>query len=92
MKRFPGVRDWVNEKNAHAGDSPLNKYEYKEVRLERLEPIPKMNIYKVQPRDCYLPTYENYIYNDNGDMIYRTYKIEEETLLEEIDISNMTMA
>ena len=51
-----------------------------------------MNIYKVQPQDCYLPTYENYIYNDNGDMIYRTYKIEEETLLEEIDISNMTMA
>ena len=41
MKRFPGVRDWVDIKQA--------KYDEKYVRLEKIEPIPKLLVYKVQP-------------------------------------------
>ena len=41
LKRFPGVRDWVDIKQA--------KYDEKFVRLEKIEPIPKLLVYKVQP-------------------------------------------
>ena len=61
------------------------------MRKEAIEPIPKLNVYKVQPQMCYLPSYENYIINVDNELIERKYELEKETLKEEIEIKNMTL-
>lgn len=83
LKRFPGVRDWVNYN--------FSKYSAKQVRLVRDSPDPVMKIYKVQPKMCFLPTYENYIINVDGDLIHRKFEIEEESFLQEVEIKNMDL-
>ena len=47
MKRFPGVRDWVSESKLQAASDSEKAYDLKYIRLERVEPMPKMNIYTV---------------------------------------------
>ena len=59
------------------------------VIIERIEPIPKMNIYKVQPQYCYLPSYENYIINIDNKVIERVFEFEAETILDEIPIKDL---
>ena len=86
------MRDWVNDSKLQAASEKDMMYDLKYIRLERVEPMPKMNIYTVQPRICYLPNYENYIYNDKGTLIERKFTMEEETLREEIDIKDMSEA
>ena len=67
------------------------KYDVKNVRLERIEPIPKLIFYKVQPQICYMPSYVNYKINVEGKLIERKYEMEEETVKEEVEIKDMSL-
>ena len=66
-------------------------YLKKHVRKEEIEPIPKLIVYKVQPQTCYLPSYENYKINVDGQIIERMYYLEEETIKDTIIIKDMTL-
>ena len=41
------MRDWVNDSKLQAASEKDMMYDLKYIRLERVEPMPKMNIYTV---------------------------------------------
>ena len=87
------MRDWVQQEadkfsKFESQYSDVDKS--KLVILERVEPIPKMNIYSVQPMTCYVPSWEKYKFATDGVRYERKFVLEEETLIEEIAIKNMS--
>ncbi len=49
-----------------------------------------MNIYSVQPKTCYMPSWEKYKFSKDGKRYERKYDLEEETLIDEVAIKQMS--
>ena len=49
-----------------------------------------MNIYSVQPKTCYVPSWEKYKFATGGVRYERKFDLETETLIEEVAIKSLS--